>query len=157
VTVITGYSSGRPVGLACNSFVSVSLDPPLVSFCAARASDTWPELRAAGRFCVNFMAAHQEELTRVFARKQIDRFSDVSHHPRAGGPALDDAVAWLDCELRAEYVAGDHFLVLAEVVDHEASRGRAPLVFFCGRYGTVADAGKGSAVHEHNDPVESKG
>jgi len=64
VTVITGYSGGRPVGLAYNSFASVSPDPPLVSFCPARTSDTWPGLRAAGRFCANFMAEHHEGLTR---------------------------------------------------------------------------------------------
>jgi 3-hydroxy-9,10-secoandrosta-1,3,5(10)-triene-9,17-dione monooxygenase reductase component len=136
VTVITADGVDGPVGMACNSFSSVSLDPPLVSFCPARSSATWPALRDAGGFCVNFMADHHEEVTRAFARKGVDRFAGIAHHPRARGPALEDAVAWLDCEIRAEHEAGDHLIVVAEVVGLDARPDGAPLVFFRGGYGT---------------------
>src|SRR5690606_11869899 len=70
VAVITAAEPGRPpVGMAVNSFVSVSLEPPLVLFCAAHTSSTWPAIRAAGHFCANVLAAGQEELARAFARK----------------------------------------------------------------------------------------
>jgi flavin reductase (DIM6/NTAB) family NADH-FMN oxidoreductase RutF len=137
VTVITSEQVDGPVGMACNSVTSVSLEPPLISFCPARTSETWPALRAARRFCVNVMANHHEPAARAFAWKGINRFAGITHHPRAGGPALDDAVAWLDCEIRAEHEAGDHLIVVAEVVGLEARTDAAPLVFFGGRYGTV--------------------
>jgi 3-hydroxy-9,10-secoandrosta-1,3,5(10)-triene-9,17-dione monooxygenase reductase component len=136
VTVITADHSDGPVGMACNSVTSVSLQPPLISFCPARTSETWPALRAAGRFCVNVMADHHEQATRAFARKDVDRFAGVSHHSRIGGPALDDAVAWLDCEIHAEHDAGDHMIVVARVVAMEARNGAEPLMFFRGTYGT---------------------
>jgi flavin reductase (DIM6/NTAB) family NADH-FMN oxidoreductase RutF len=82
------------------------------------------------------MAEHHEPATRAFARKGIDRFAGVRYHARRCGPALDDAVAWLDCEIRAEHVGGDHLIVVAEIVDLEARSGAAPLVFFRGTYGT---------------------
>jgi 3-hydroxy-9,10-secoandrosta-1,3,5(10)-triene-9,17-dione monooxygenase reductase component len=138
VTVVTANAVDGPVGMACNSVSSVSLDPPLISFCPARTSETWPALRDCGRFCVNVMANHHEEATRAFARKGVDRFAGIAHHPRAGGPALDDAVAWLDCEIRAEHEAGDHFIVVAAVVALDAQPDIAPLVFFRGGYGTFA-------------------
>jgi 3-hydroxy-9,10-secoandrosta-1,3,5(10)-triene-9,17-dione monooxygenase reductase component len=136
VTVITAHHPDGPVGMACNSVSSVSLAPPLISFCPARGSDTWTALRTAARFCVNVMADHHEAATRTFARKGVDRFAQVRHHPRPCGPALDDAVAWLDCEIRAEHEAGDHLIVVAEVVSLEARPDAAPLVFFRGAYGT---------------------
>ncbi len=138
VAVITGNDAEGPVGVSCNSLTSVSLHPPLVSFCPARTSETWPILRSAGRFCINFMAAHHEDVIQAFARKGVSRFAGVQYHPRVSGPAIDDAIGWLDCELRAEHEAGDHFIVLGEVVALEARSEVAPLVFFRGRYGTFA-------------------
>lgn len=138
VTVITAHDGDRPVGMACNSVTSVSLEPPLISFCPARTSETWPALRDAGRFCVNVMAHDHEGHARAFARKGINRFAGVACHQRPGGPAFDEAVAWLDCEIRAEHEAGDHYIVVAEVVALEARADAAPLVFFRGSYGTFA-------------------
>jgi flavin reductase (DIM6/NTAB) family NADH-FMN oxidoreductase RutF len=138
VTVITANTPDGPTGMAANSVTSVSLDPPLVLFCPAKASQTWPELRAAGRFCINVMAGHHEEVTRQFARKGADRFAGVAYTDRETGPALDDAVAWIECSLRDEHEAGDHTIVVANVLAIEAADDGEPLVFFRGRYGTFA-------------------
>jgi 3-hydroxy-9,10-secoandrosta-1,3,5(10)-triene-9,17-dione monooxygenase reductase component len=138
VTVITADGAGGPVGMTCNSVSSVSLDPPLISFCAAQTSRTWPVVRDAGRCCVNVLADHHEQVTRAFATKGIDRFAGVAHHRRVSGPALEGAVAWLDCEIRAEHEAGDHVIVVAEVVALDGRADAAPLVFFRGAYGTFA-------------------
>lgn len=138
VTVLTSHGADGPVGMACNSVSSVSLTPPLISFCPARTSRTWPALRASGRCCVNVMADHHEAATRAFARKGVDRFSGIAYHQRIGGPALDDAVAWFDCEIHAEHEAGDHLIVVAGVLALEARRDVAPLVFYRGDYGTFA-------------------
>jgi flavin reductase (DIM6/NTAB) family NADH-FMN oxidoreductase RutF len=114
----------------------VSLDPPLILFCPARSSSTWPKIRAAGSFCVNVMAGHHEETTRQFAAKEADRFSGVDYAHRPSGPALCDAVAWIECTLHEEHEAGDHTIVVARVVAIEAVPGAEPLVFFRGSYGS---------------------
>ena len=137
VTVVTASHRGEPVGMTVNSFTSASLEPPLVLFCAARTSVTWPRIRAARRFCVNVLAAGQADLARLCARPHADRFAGVRWDDRACGPALTDAVAWVDCELAAEHAAGDHVVVLGGVLGLDAAEG-PPLVFHRGRYGTFA-------------------
>jgi flavin reductase (DIM6/NTAB) family NADH-FMN oxidoreductase RutF len=110
----------------------------LVLVCPAKSSSTWPEIRATGRFCANVMAHNHEELCRQFARKNVDRFAGVSWHSRLAGPGLDDAVAWIECEIEAEYEAGDHEIVVGRVLAIEASETSAPLVFFRGGYGSFS-------------------
>lgn len=138
VTVVTAHTPEGPAGMAANSFTSVSLDPALVLLCPAKSSTTWPRIRAAGAFCVNVMASHHEGMARRFAVRGTDRFHDVPFTDRPNGPALDDAVAWIECSLRDEHDAGDHTIVVADVVAMEAAPDRAPLIFFRGRYGTLA-------------------
>jgi len=136
VTVVTTAEGERPSGLAVNSFTSVSIAPPLVAFCVAGTSSTWPRIRANGSFCVNILADDQEDLCRVFAGRSQERFLGVGWRAAgSGGPILSGVLAWLDCTLEAEHVAGDHIIVVGRVhelgVDHE---GR-PLVFYRGGYG----------------------
>lgn len=141
VAVITADGPDGPIGMAANSVTSVSLDPPLVLFCPARSSTTWPALRAVGRVCINVMAGHHEEVTRRFAARDVDRFAGVSYAERPGGPALEDALAWIDCDLRDEHEAGDHTIVVARVTAMEAaSESFEPLVFFRGSYGSFRAA-----------------
>lgn len=135
VVVVAARTDAGLVGMAVNSITSVSLEPRLVSVCAARTSSTWPQLRRAGRFCISILAEHHEGASRQFAAPGVDRFAGLTWHDRLGGPALDDAVAWLDCELYAEYAAGDHTIAVASVIDLDAIDGRRALVFFGGRYG----------------------
>jgi 3-hydroxy-9,10-secoandrosta-1,3,5(10)-triene-9,17-dione monooxygenase reductase component len=138
VTVITAHGAGGPTGMAANSVTSVSLDPPLILLCPARSSTTWPGIKATGRFCVNIMANHHEEATRQFARKNAERFIGIAYHDRPAGPALDDAVGWLECEIREEHAAGDHTIVVANVLTIEAAEVGSPLVFFRGQYGSFS-------------------
>jgi flavin reductase (DIM6/NTAB) family NADH-FMN oxidoreductase RutF len=142
VTVIAAHGPDGPIGMAANSVTSLSLDPPLVLFCPAKSSTTWPKLRAAGAVCINVMAGHHEELTRRFAAKEADRFAGVPYADRETGPALHDAVAWVECRLRDEHDAGDHTIVVADVVAIEAAGAvdLEPLVFFKGRYGSFRAA-----------------
>jgi 3-hydroxy-9,10-secoandrosta-1,3,5(10)-triene-9,17-dione monooxygenase reductase component len=142
VTVVTGIDGGKPIGMSCNSFTSVSLEPPLVAFGASRESITWPRIRETGRFAVNVLAHAQEELGRRFAVRGIDRFAGVPWHPSPqGNPLLDGAVAWIDCRLYAEHEAGDHTLILAEVVELDVHEPTSPLVFFRGAYGSFQAPG----------------
>ncbi|MFN8218394.1 MAG: flavin reductase family protein [Solirubrobacterales bacterium] len=147
VTVITAYCERGPIGMAANSVTSVSLEPPLILLCPAHTSTTWPNIRSAGEFCVNVMAAHHEELTRCFASRGVDRFDGVAYENRPTGPALSDAVAWIECRLEAEHEAGDHTIVVARVVAVEAVvTDVEPLVFFRGSYGSFGSVGGAQGV-----------
>jgi flavin reductase (DIM6/NTAB) family NADH-FMN oxidoreductase RutF len=75
VTAVAACVDGRPVGLAANSFTSVSLEPPIVSVCIAHTSTTWPVLRRARRLGITVLAAHQEHLGRALAAHGTDRFA----------------------------------------------------------------------------------
>jgi len=138
VTVLTAHTPAGPVGMAANSVTSVSLDPPLILVCAARTSTTWPQLRAAGRFCVNVMADHHEQATRQFSAKGANRFQSVPWHERVAGPGIDEAVAWIDVALDEEHDAGDHTIAVARVLEIQANSQRAPLIFYRGGYGRFA-------------------
>ncbi len=136
VTVVTGVDGSEPVGLAVNSFTSVSLDPPLVAFSVSRRSATWPRIRAAGRFTVNILGAEQEAVSRSFASTGGDRFAGIGWHSSpAGSPVLDGALAWVDATVDAEHDAGDHVMVIGRVSALDVAREGAPLVFYRGGYG----------------------
>jgi len=140
VTVITGAGPRGPVGMAANSVTSVSLEPPLVLFCPSRASETWPELRSTGRFTINVMADGHEELTRRFAAKGVDRFDGLTMDREPIAPRIHNALAWVECAVRDEHEAGDHTIVVADVLGIAAAGQPQikPLVFFRGRYGSFA-------------------
>ncbi|CAA9270373.1 MAG: Nitrilotriacetate monooxygenase component B [uncultured Blastococcus sp.] len=138
VTVVTAVTADGPIGFTCQSFSSLSLDPPLVVFSPARTSRTWPRLRDIGRFCVNVLAEGQDAVSQNFARSGADKFAGVPWTPSAhGAPVLADIVAWIDCELSAEYDGGDHTLVVARVLDLGGHPDRRPLLFHRGAYGLL--------------------
>jgi len=138
VTVVTAAPGGQPTGLAVGSFTSVSLDPPLVAFCPGRSSASWPRIHEAGAFCVNVLGEGQEEISRIFAGKEEDKFRGLGWRPCAdtGSPVLDGVLAWIDCEIETVVEAGDHWIVIGRVkaLDCFDDRG-GPLVFFRGGYG----------------------
>ena len=136
VSIVTGLDTARsPVGMAVGSFTSLSLDPPLVAFMPARSSSTWPLLRDSGSFCINVLAADQEQQCRAFAAPG-DRFAGLGWHPAgSGSPILDGAVAYLDCRLEAEHPGGDHVIVVGRVIDLGEQSSTLPLLFHRGGYG----------------------
>ena len=136
VTIVTAMDDGQPAGLSVNSFTSVSLDPPLVAFCVARGSSTWPRIRATARFTVSILAEDQEDLSRVFATTGADKFRGVAWwEGPSGGPVLAGALAWIECTIERVDDAGDHWIVLGRVVDLEVGHTGGPLLFFRGGYG----------------------
>ncbi|MCW2524667.1 MAG: putative reductase [Frankiales bacterium] len=136
VAVITGMEGDEPIGMSMNSFTSVSLHPALVLFCPANSSGTWPRLRAAGQLAINVLSAGQESVSRLFATRDADRFAGFDWTPAANGaPLLLDALGWLECQVQAEYPAGDHSVVIAEIERMGVHGDIAePLVFFRGAY-----------------------
>ena len=137
VCVVTAVRPGSgPVGLAVGSFTSASLDPPLVAFFPDKGSRTWPQIEAAGRFCVNILARDQQDLCRRFSAKTDDKFVGLDYDLSEGGsPVLRDVVAWIDCTVHAVHEAGDHWIVLGQVCEFDIAKPDLPLLFFRGRYG----------------------
>lgn len=136
VVVIAGTVNREPVGLTVQSFTSLSLDPPLVSFAVGRGSSTWPKLREAGTFSVNILAEDQEALCRTFATSGADKFAGVGWRPgTTGAPLLEDVLAWLECRIDVEHDAGDHVLVIGHVVELGVGREGRPLLFYRGGFG----------------------
>lgn len=134
VTVVTATSGGEPVGFTATSFTSVSLRPPLVSFCVNHRSSSWPAMRAAEYVAVHLLDASQDELARTFATRGIDRFAAAAwHRGPYGVPLLQRTLAWLLCRVSARVTAGDHAIVLAEPVTMGCSDG-SPLLYHNGRY-----------------------
>lgn len=146
VTIITARDDDEPAGVAANSFTSVSMDPPLVLFCVAQSSSTWPRIERARKFAVNILGEHQEEVCRLFATKGADRFAQVAWHVGVGGsPVLDDCIAYLDCEFWAEYDGGDHIIVVGRVLDLGVNHDAGPLVFYQGQYGQFSSGAADTA------------
>ena len=143
VTVVTAACAGGPEGMTIGSFTSVSLDPPLVSFCPGHDSDSWIRMREVGSFCVNVLGDDQADVSVTFASKSEDRFGDLRTRVEAtGAPVIEGCVAWIDCRVEAVHAAGDHDIVVGRVValgtaagDGEAAPG--PLVFHKGGYGRI--------------------
>lgn len=137
VTVVTGQKdAGDPFGLTASSFTSVSLDPLLVLVSVGHGSATLPRLLDAGSFAVNILARGQEEIAYRFAgTDRGGRFQELDWTPgeATGSPILGGALAWMECRLWRSVPAGDHELVLGEVLGASPSAGE-PLAYFRGGF-----------------------
>ena len=138
VAFVTAAPDGEPAGLIVNSLTSVSLEPPLVSFCPSRSSLTWSRMRRAGRFGVNILGRKHERFAMRATPAGADRFAGLNWElgPR-GVPLLTDALATLECETLAEHPTGDHWIVVGRVDDVRTSPLNDPLVFFAGAFGAL--------------------
>lgn len=137
ITVVTAVDGHGPVGFTCQSFSSLSLEPPLVVFAPANDSSSWPRIKAAGHFAVNILSEDQEDVCRRFATRGADKFAGCGWHsaPSTGAPILGGVLAWIDCTIEAEHEGGDHLLVVGRVHGLEIVHEGKPLLFFRGGYG----------------------
>lgn len=139
VVIVTTQADDVPVGLSVNSFTAVSLEPPLVAFCAARLSGSWALIQRTGTFCVNVLAEDQEAVSRVFATPGADRFAGLGWtRSTSGAPHIHGALAWMDCTIDAVHAGGDHEICVGRVRALDVEREDGPLVFYRGGYGRLA-------------------
>ncbi|RNL79518.1 flavin reductase [Nocardioides marmorisolisilvae] len=140
VTVVTSVSEGKPVGMTCQSFSSVSLEPPLIMFSPAKTSRAWPLIRRAGYFCVNILAADQSELSNGMATKGEEKFDGVAWTTATtGAPVIEGVLGYIDCQVQQVVEAGDHYIVVGLVKelsfgDRSGGSKVDPLLFFQGKY-----------------------
>jgi len=142
ITVITSHCDGEPLGFTCQSFYSVSMNPPLVSFSVMSNSASYPGIRKAGRFAVNILSGEQVGISNQFARRGTDKWQGVDRQASPlGNPIIAGSLHWLDCEIHAEHAAGDHLIVIGEVkaLNLQEAAAAQPLLYFKGQYCNLAE------------------
>lgn len=142
ITVITSHCDGEPLGFTCQSFYSVSMNPPLVSFSVMSNSASYPGIRKAGRFAVNILSGEQVGISKQFARRGTDKWQGVDWQASPlGNPIIAGSLHWLDCEIHAEHAAGDHLIVIGEVkaLNLQEAAAAQPLLYFKGQYCNLAE------------------
>ena len=153
VTVVTAVAGGEPIGFTCQSFVSLSLEPPLVALAPAKSSTSWPRMAAAGAFCINVLAADQVGLARAFASSGSDKFAGVEWSLGSlGAPVIGNVLAWAQCVLELVHDAGDHEIVVGRVADLGTGEG-SPLVYYRGTFVRLGDAVDLPAAAEQVAPI----
>ncbi len=136
VTIVTTRTAdGRNVGLTCNSFASVSLNPPLVLWSLVNHSSSLTAFQECSHFAVNVLGREQGELAMKFARSGDDKFTGVPFTPGLGdAPILAGCVAHFQCRSADRYYGGDHVIFLG-AVEAFAHVPDAPLLFSRGKFG----------------------
>jgi 3-hydroxy-9,10-secoandrosta-1,3,5(10)-triene-9,17-dione monooxygenase reductase component len=137
VSVVTARDDGRDRGLTVNAFLSVSLEPPRVLVSIATEADAWPSIHQSGTFAVSVLAADQRGISQRFASRvrPEEKFAGIDFHRGSTGAALlDGTVAAFECRVTKEISAGDHVLILGNVVALEEGVDAPPLLFYRSGY-----------------------
>ncbi len=146
VTVVTAAGQGGARGITIGSFTSVSLDPPLISFNVAHDAQTHDLIVGAERFAVHLLSDEQAHLSNHFALPDVTGAEQFAAMPYRrdpyGTPILDDVLAVFHCTRYAVYPAGDHSLLVGEVVAIEEGMAGQPLLYFDRAYHTVGEEAK---------------
>ena len=134
VTVVTTNSEEGPVAIVANSFASVSLDPPLVLWSPAKASQRFNHFAGAPQFAIHVLSAQQRDICSAILGSKSAISECATHQSQSGVPIIGDALATFECDLEITHDAGDHVIVVGRVT-HAMHRPGDPLVFHKGQYG----------------------
>jgi 3-hydroxy-9,10-secoandrosta-1,3,5(10)-triene-9,17-dione monooxygenase reductase component len=135
VVVVTAIVDHTPVGLTCQSFSSLSLDPPMVLFCPSKTSTSWPLIASGEHLCINVLSASQHAVSDAFARSGSDKFIGIpwTSTPE-GAPAIEGAVAHIQARIAARHDGGDHYIVTCLVEALSALSDPDPLLYYRSAY-----------------------
>ena len=150
VTVVTTVFEDKFYGLTVSAFCSVSLNPFLVLISIEKTSQTHDILHKSQVYAVNILTIQQQYLSERFARKDVEggkTFDDIKlHTAETGAPLFDEALAYIDCHVVAEYDGGDHTIFLGEVVNlyyndqvDPVGQELPPLLYFRSHYCTTQE------------------
>ncbi|MBE0407282.1 flavin reductase [Psychrobacter sp. AOP22-C1-22] len=125
VTVITAMNNdGKPVGFTANSFTSVSLNPPLLLVCPAKSLSSFDIFANCEHFAVNILGEEPQHISNIFAGSKEDRFGQIEWHiDDQGNPVIDNALTHFSCKTDRNLEAGDHNLLIGEVLDFSTREG----------------------------------
>ena len=130
VIAIAAEVDGTRVGLAASTFVPVSLDPPLVSFCVQNTSETWPRLKDLPRLGISVLGESHDDAARALAAKTGDRFAGLTTVSTDGGAVFVEGTSvWLESAIEQVIPAGDHSIVILRVSDITVHPDVPPIVF----------------------------
>jgi flavin reductase (DIM6/NTAB) family NADH-FMN oxidoreductase RutF len=142
VTVVTAQTPGGPVGFTASAFTSVSLAPPLILVCVGKARSAHDAVVGGTHFGVSVLAERQVWIADRLARSGPDRFRDIPLLSATSVPLIDEALVQLECRRYATHDAGDHTILLGEVLDSSVRAGK-PLVHFGRKLGRfIANGGE---------------
>ncbi len=144
VTIVTTNHEGMAYGMTASSFTSVSLDPPLVLFCADKRARTGEKVGLSGCFAINILAEEQRPLSDLFAGKtteqeRSDKLRAEFTSAETGSPVSNEALAWLDCRVDRAIDAGDHIIFVGLVLASHVRGEGPPLVYWHGWYRRLAE------------------
>ena len=135
VIAVAAEFDGVRVGLAASTFVPVSLEPPLVSFCVQNSSETWPRLVDSPALGISVLGEGHHDAARVLAAKTGDRFAGMQTSSSAAGAVfVHGTCLWLESEIEQQVPAGDHTVVILRVRDVTVHGEVTPLVFHRSRF-----------------------
>jgi len=130
VIAIAAEVEGIRVGLAASTFVPVSLEPPLVSFCVQNTSETWPKLKDLPYLGISVLGESHDEAARTLAAKTGDRFAGLqTTSTQTGAVFVEGTSVWLESSIEQVIPAGDHTIVILRVSDITVHADVAPIVF----------------------------
>ncbi len=142
VTAFCGLLDGVAEGMAASSFTSVSLDPALVAVCVANTSTTWPKLARLDRLGLSVLAGDHAPIARALASKNGNRFNGVDWMATdTGAVFVHGATLWLECTPYKRIGAGDHEIVVLQIVALAMYPDVAPMVFHRSDFRELAPAG----------------
>ena len=135
VTVVSCLDKNKnPLGFTANSFTSVSLDPQLISICIDKESFNIDSFSSTKHFAVSVLSEDQQSISTTFATPNEDRFQNVEWRTEdTGSPIIENAVAWFDCNTRQVIDAGDHLILIGEIIAFDSSP-KTPLMYLRGNY-----------------------
>ncbi|MDT0439841.1 MULTISPECIES: flavin reductase family protein [Streptomyces] len=141
VAVITARGPAGPVGFTATSLSSVSAEPPLLSFGISTGASSWPAVAETDHIGVHLLAEHQRDLAATFARSGADRFGAPTRWSEGpeGVPVLADVRAWLVCRIVGRVPAGDHRIVVAQVLAGDPTGPGRPLLYHQGGFHGLRD------------------
>lgn len=135
VIAIAAEVGGDKVGLAASTFVPVSLDPPLVSFCVQNTSTTWPKLKDLPALGISVLGKEHNQAARTLAAKTGDRFAGMTTESRDNGALfIHGTSVWLETSISQLVPAGDHTIVVLAISDLVINPDVEPMVFHCSEF-----------------------
>lgn len=149
VTIITTEEGGENYGFACQSFSSLSLDPPMILFTVMKTSRSWPHVKESGTFCVNVLAEDQESISAAFGRRGGEKFTTGTWElTPLGNPLLRGSSVWIDCTVADVHEGGDHWIVTANIESIGQREDAKPLIYHRGSYARVLHPGVDAPVEQ---------
>ena len=133
ITVVTTKNAEGNHGVTVNSFASVSLLPPLVSFCIDKNAHSYDHFVEANDFAINILAEDQQDISQIFAHPTSVNWENLEFEQKQS-PIIKDVVTYIECKKEVLHDAGDHTIVIGKVLNLGDINNKKPLLYYTGNY-----------------------